>query len=50
MGTIVAMTDAAYVLTGWGVAIGALGVYAVVTVARGRRLSKKVAPRERRWS
>lgn len=50
MGALLAMTHAAYVITGWVAAIGALGAYALVTIGRGRRLSRKVPPRERRWS
>lgn len=50
MGALLGMTHAGYVIGGWVAAFGAIGSYAVVTVIRGRRLSRKVPPRERRWS
>ena len=39
-----------YVAAAWAVVFGGMGAYALVTVLRGRRLSKKVAPEKRRWS
>ena len=39
-----------YVIASWIVAFGALCAYSVVTVLRGRRLSKQVPPEKRRWS
>jgi heme exporter protein CcmD len=47
---VLGMTHAGYVMTGWLVTFGAVGGYAVMTLLRGRRLSKRVPPRERRWS
>lgn len=38
-----------YVLAGWGVALGVLGLYAQRLVARGRRLSVMVPEHRRRW-
>lgn len=48
--TIVAMTHAGYVAAGWIATSGLLGGYALVTIRRGRRLSRVVPPEERRWS
>lgn len=39
-----------YVIVSWLVVFGSLAVYAVVTVVRGRRLSRRVPPEDRRWS
>lgn len=39
-----------YILFGWLVTVGTFVVFAVVTVRRGRRLSRVVPPEERRWS
>ena len=39
-----------YVAAAWAVVFGGMGVYAFVTVVRGRRLSKKVPPEKRQWS
>lgn len=49
MGTV-AMTHVGYVAAGWGIPLLALGLYAVRTVLRGRRLAEHVPPEERRWS
>jgi hypothetical protein len=46
----VAMTDAGYVAAGWLAAIGLIGGYAGWVLRRGRRLSRRVPPEERRWS
>ncbi|MCX7620875.1 MAG: hypothetical protein N2037_08550 [Acidimicrobiales bacterium] len=43
------MHDAGYVIAAWAVVFGGLLVYALVTMARGRRLSDRVPPEERRW-
>lgn len=45
-----AMTYAGYVASGWGFAIVLVGVYAFTLVRRGRTLSQRVPPEERRWS
>ena len=39
-----------YVAAAWVVVFGSLAVYSVVTVVRGRRLSRRVPPERRRWS
>ncbi|MCX6509760.1 MAG: hypothetical protein NT081_02975 [Actinobacteria bacterium] len=39
-----------YVAAAWAVVLGGMGIYALVTVVRGRRLSKRVPPEKRRWS
>jgi hypothetical protein len=47
---MLAMSHAGYVAAGWGLALGTLGVYALYTLRRGRRLAAQVPPEERRWS
>lgn len=44
------MSHAAFVITGWSVSAAAVLVYAVAVIRRGRSLSERVAPHERRWS
>ena len=39
-----------YVIAAWAVVLGAFLAYAVVTVLRGRSLSRQVPPERRRWS
>lgn len=39
-----------YVIASWIFVFGSMGVFAVVTVVRGRRLSRRVPPERRRWS
>ena len=39
----------AYVGAGWGIATAALVAYSVWIIARGRALSRRVAPERRRW-
>lgn len=39
-----------YVIASWIIVFGAIAAYAVVTVVRGRRLSRRVPPEKRRWS
>ena len=39
-----------YVAAAWIVVFGAIAVFAIVTVVRGRRLSRQVPPERRRWS
>jgi hypothetical protein len=41
---------AGYVAAGWLSAVVVVGSYAVSVVRRGRRLSRRVPPGERRWS
>lgn len=47
---VLAMTDVGFVAAGWIITLGGLGAYALVTLRRGRRLSRVVPPEERRWS
>ena len=44
------MTYAGYVAAGWGFTIAVVGLYTASVVRRGRTLSKRVPPGERRWS
>ncbi|MCD9625122.1 hypothetical protein [Rhabdothermincola salaria] len=39
-----------YVIVAWVAVLATLAVYAVTTVAKGRRLSRQVPPEDRRWS
>jgi hypothetical protein len=39
-----------FVAAAWAVVFGGMGAYALITVVRGRRLSKQVPPEKRRWS
>ncbi len=48
--TVLAMTDAGYVIAGWIITVGVLGAYGATLVRRGRKLSRIVPPEERRWS
>ena len=45
-----AMTHAGYVAAGWGGAAVLVGGYAAWVLRRGRALSRRVPPGERRWS
>ena len=44
------MTHAAFVFTGWGVALVTLALYVRWVLARGRSLSPRVPPEQRRWT
>jgi hypothetical protein len=48
--TIVAMTDVSYVGAAWGGAFVLIVGYALATLRRGRKLSQRVPPEDRRWS
>ena len=48
--TILAMSDGGYLAAGWLGALVLVGGYAVVTLRRGRKLSRRVPEGERRWS
>ncbi|MFP5255868.1 MAG: hypothetical protein ACLGI8_08485 [Acidimicrobiia bacterium] len=50
MVALAAMTHAGYVAAGWILPLAAIGLYALRTVRRGRRLAEQVPPEERRWS
>lgn len=43
------MSDWGYVILAWAVTFGLLGIYAAITFARGRSLSRQVPPEDRRW-
>jgi hypothetical protein len=45
-----AMDYAEYVLSGYGVVLGAIGAYSLWLLRRGRAASRHVPPEERRWS
>jgi hypothetical protein len=49
-GVVVAMTDGGYIAAGWLSALGLVGAYTAWVIVRGRRLSRRVPPEERRWS
>lgn len=38
-----------YVAIGWLIAVVAIVAYAAVVIARGRALSRRVPPEDRRW-
>jgi len=44
------MTQAGYVAAGWGLTIGPVAAYVAWTLARGRRLARRLPPEERRWT
>jgi len=43
------LTHLGYLITGWGITLGVLGVYAWRLVRRGRHLSVRVPDAHRRW-
>jgi hypothetical protein len=43
------MTNAGYVIAGYTLVFGSLGVYVVRVLLRGRALSKEVPAERRRW-
>ena len=43
------MTHLGYLLAGWGVTLGALGIYAFRLAVRGRALAARVPVERRRW-
>ncbi|MEM8708598.1 MAG: hypothetical protein AAGE98_19185 [Actinomycetota bacterium] len=43
------MTHLGYLLAGWGVTLGALGLYAFRLSVRGRALAARVPVDRRRW-
>jgi hypothetical protein len=47
---IVAMTDVGYIAAAWAGAFALVGGYALFVVRRGRSLSRRVPPEDRRWS
>jgi hypothetical protein len=49
-GALLAMTDAGFVVAGWVGAFALVGGYALWTLCRGRKLSRRVPEGDRRWS
>ena len=43
------MTDLAYLIAGWSIGLGTLGLYGWSLVRRGRALSGQVDPERSRW-
>ncbi|CAN5155223.1 hypothetical protein BH18ACT4_BH18ACT4_06500 [soil metagenome] len=43
------MTHAVYVAAGWVVSFAAVGGYTLWVLVRGRALSRRVPPEDRRW-
>lgn len=43
------MSDTAYILTAWVATFGAVGLYALSVIRRGRKLSRVVPEEDRRW-
>jgi len=43
------MTDAGYVIGGYGIVFVTLAGYTIRLLVRGRSLSKQVPPEDRRW-
>jgi hypothetical protein len=39
-----------YILSAWIIVLGGLALYAAATIARGRRLARRVPPDRRRWA
>lgn len=39
-----------YVIASWVIVLGSIAGYAVVTIVRGKRLSRRVPAKDRRWS
>lgn len=43
------MTHLGYILAGWSIGLGTLGVYAYSVLVRGRSLARRVPEGRRRW-
>lgn len=43
------MTHLGYLIAGWGISLGAIGLYATSLLRRGRALSARVPADRRRW-
>lgn len=43
------MTHVAYLIAGWGISLGAIALYAVSLIRRGKSLSARVPVERRRW-
>ena len=48
--SVLAMTDAGYVIAGWTIPLVVLAAYALRTSRRGRALAEQVPAEDRRWS
>lgn len=46
----VAMSHVGYVVAGWALPLAAFALYTARTLRRGRALTQRVAPEDRRWS
>lgn len=46
---VLATSEWTYVGWAYGVVVGALVVFAVWTIARGRRVGRQLPPEDRRW-
>jgi hypothetical protein len=44
------MSDGGYVLAGYLLTFGGIGAYVVRLVLRGRALSRRLPPEDRRWT
>jgi len=43
------MTHIGYLIAGWGISLGAIGLYAVSLIRRGKVLAARVPAENRRW-
>lgn len=43
------MTHVGYLIAGWGIGLGAIGLYATSLIRRGKALSARVPVERRRW-
>ena len=43
------MSQWGYVILGWSMVAVAIVVYATIVIVRGRALSRRVPPQDRRW-
>jgi len=43
------MTHLGYLIAGWGIALGTLGLYVVSIIRRGRDLARRVPAERSRW-
>jgi hypothetical protein len=43
------MSHVGYLVAGWTVGLGGLGLYAAWMIARGRTLTRQLPPARRRW-
>ena len=44
------MTHLGYLLAGWGIALGTLGLYEAPIIRRGRDLARRVPAERSRWA